>query len=130
MPEAKASIIPEPSDPIIGIIMGQGHVVFHIGFTLAAILLRNRQGANGSTVICKSKTKGVYTYDVNLDGLMENSYSTHSMCAVLLLVSIILKAINVRLHVSVLLATLTIPIYQFFIFDVWQKMNVGVAEIK
>jgi len=41
MPKVKkGSYIPEPSDPIIGIIMGQGHVVFHIGFTLAAILLK------------------------------------------------------------------------------------------
>lgn len=110
MPKAK-SYIPEPSDPIIGIIMGQGHLSFHVGFSLAAILLKSMQSSDGNTLICRNKKSGVYIFDVNLDGLMEESYSTHSMCAVLLLISVVLRSLDVRLHVAVILATLTIPIY-------------------
>lgn len=40
---ALMSKIPWPKDPIIGIIMGQGHAVLHIGFFIASYIVKSQK---------------------------------------------------------------------------------------
>jgi len=58
------SKIPWPKDPIIGMIMGQGHAVIHIGFFIASYVIKATHMSRSEIACLKGKGRNIVLYKV------------------------------------------------------------------
>jgi len=123
--------MPRPRDVTNGLLGAQGHQVFHFGFALAAMVIRYAHPAKSAVICDIPDDTGRFLMPNKLNHALVDLIFIHTLCGALLLTGDILGKFSLHwAHLLNFFNVLTIPVYQYFIFQAWTVLKETNKQVK